>query len=80
MVTLSFSKTILGQLQENLFIALKFSNIRLYRLTQAILWFSEGISVKEIAKRMGVTTKTIINWIKTFMHKGIGWLTGQHYQ
>lgn len=80
MVALSFSKTILGQLQENLFIALKLSNIRLYRLTQGLLWFSEGIGVKEIAKRMGVTTKTIINWIKTFMYKGIGWLTGQHYQ
>jgi len=80
MVTLSFSKTILGQLQENLLIALKLSNIRLYRLTQALLWFSEEIGVKEIAKRMGVTAKTIINWIKTFMHKGIEWLTGQHYQ
>jgi transposase len=80
MVALSFSKTILGQLQENLLIALKLSNIRLYRLTQALLWFSEEIGVKEIAKRMGVTAKTIINWIKTFMYKGIGWLTGQHYQ
>ena len=24
--------------------------------------------------------KTIVNWLKTFMHKGLAWLTGQHYQ
>jgi transposase len=29
---------------------------------------------------MGVDIKTIINWLKTFIHKGMAWLTGQHYQ
>jgi len=29
---------------------------------------------------MNVTTKTIITWLKTFMHKGVAWLTGLHYQ
>jgi transposase len=40
----------------------------------------EGIGIKEIAKRMGVHIKTIINWLTTFMYKGMKWLTGQHYQ
>jgi len=80
MITLSFSKSILEKLQDNLLIALRLSNIRLYRLANALLWFAEGVGVKEIAKRMGVHIKTIINWLTTFMHKGMVWLTSQHYQ
>ena len=80
MITLSFSKSILEKLQDNLLIALRLSNIRLYRLASALLWYAEGVGIKEIAKRMGVHIKTIINWLTTFMHKGMKWLTGQHYQ
>ena len=29
---------------------------------------------------MGVGIKTIINWLTTFMYKGMKWLTGLHYQ
>jgi hypothetical protein len=79
MITLSFSKSILEKLYENLLKAQRLSNIRLYRLAQGLIWFAEGIAAKEIAKRMGVDEKTIINWIKTFMYRGIDWLTGQHY-
>lgn len=79
MITLSFSKSILKKLYENLLKAQRLSNIRLYRLAQGLIWFAEGIAAKEIAKRMGVDEKTIINWIKTFMYRGIDWLTGQHY-
>jgi len=80
MITLSFSKSILEKLQDNLSIALKLSNIRLYRLAQALLWYAEGLSIKEIAKWTRVDAKTIVNWLKAFMHKGMSWLTGQHYQ
>ena len=37
MITLGFSKSILEKLQESLLIALRLSNIRLYRLAQALL-------------------------------------------
>ena len=80
MITLSFSKSILEKLQDNLLIALRLSNIRLYRLASALLWYAEGLGIKEIAKRTGVHIKTIINWLTTFMHKGMVWLTSQHYQ
>lgn len=80
MTTLTFSKPILEKLQENLLIAMRLSNVRLYRLAQALLWFAEGVSIKEMARLMGVDVKTIVTWIKTFMYKGISWLTGQHYQ
>ena len=78
MITLSFSKSILEKLQDNMRIALRLSNIRLYRLTQALLWYAEGVGIKEIAKRVGVGIKTIIKWLKTFIQKGMAWLTGQH--
>ena len=80
MASLTFSKSIVDRLKENIAIALRLSNIRLSRLAQALLWFSEGMGAKEIARLMGVCERTIINWVKTFMHKGIGWLVGQHYQ
>ena len=80
MITLSFSKSILEKLQDNLLIALRLSNIRLYRLARALLSYAEGVGIKEIAKLMGVGIKTIINWLTTFMYKGMKWLTGLHYQ
>ena len=80
MITLSFSKSILEKLQDNLLIALRLSNIRLYRLARALLSYAEGVGIKEIAKLMGVGIKTIISWLKTFMYKGMKWLTGLHYQ
>ena len=80
MAFLTFSKSIVEQLKENIAIAQKFNNIRLYRLAQALLWFSEGMGVKEISRLMNVCVKTIVNWLKAFMYKGIGWLIGQHYQ
>ena len=54
---LSFSKSILEKLQDNLLIALRLSNIRLYRLANALLWYAEGVGIKDIAKRMGGTHK-----------------------
>ena len=80
MAILTFSKSIVDQLKENIAIAQRLNNIRLYRLAQALLWFSEGMGIKKIARLMNVCIKTIFNWLKTFMHKGIGWLIGQHYQ
>ncbi len=80
MVTLIISKSILEQLKKNLAIALALNNIRLYRLAQAILWYSESESIKQIAMWTAVCEKTIITWLKTFMFKGMAWLTGLHYQ
>ena len=77
---LSFSKNIVDQLNESLASALRLSNIHLYKLAQGLLWYNDGKSIKEISQLLGVCQRTIVNWLKTFMHKGIGWLRGQHYQ
>ncbi|WP_221896678.1 hypothetical protein [Bathymodiolus japonicus methanotrophic gill symbiont] len=52
MVSLTFSKSIVDRLKKNMATALKLSNICLYRLTQALLWFSECMRIKEIARLM----------------------------
>jgi transposase len=80
MIKLTFSKEIIAQLKNNIKIGLGLSNVRLYRLAKALFLFSGDSSIKEIAKLLYVNEKTIINWIKTFMHKGLNWLTGIHYQ
>ena len=71
MITLSFSKSILEKLQKNLEIALALSNIRLYRLAHALLWHSEGKSIKQIAELIGVCAKTIMTWLKTLCAKAL---------
>ena len=79
MVSLTFSKSIVARLKESMETAFRLSNIRLYRLAQALLWFNDGMSIRDISRLMGVCNRTIVNWLKTFMYKGIGWLIGQHY-
>ncbi|CAK0763420.1 transposase [Gammaproteobacteria bacterium] len=80
MIILVFSKPIIAQLQKNIVLSLKLNNIHLYRLSSALLWYSEGRGIKEIAALIGVCSKTVFNWIKSFMCKGFAWLNGLHYQ
>ncbi len=80
MITLSFSKAIVEGLQRELVKAHKLNNLRLYKLAQGLLWLSEGKSFKEIGRLLQVSTKTVWNWLRRFLVKGLGWLRGQHYQ
>ena len=79
MITISFSKTILEKLHEYVGNAASSGNIQRYRISLALLWFGEGKTVPQIGKALGVTVKTILNWLKAFMHKGMAWLSGLHY-
>lgn len=78
MITLSFSKAIVEGLQQELVKAHKLNNLRLYKLAQGLLWVSEGKSLKEIGRLLQVSTKTVWNWLRQFLVKGLGWLRGQH--
>jgi hypothetical protein len=53
MITLSFSKSILEKLQDILIIALRLSNFRLYRLTNALLCYAKGLGIKGHSKADG---------------------------
>jgi transposase len=67
-------------LRANLTAAGKSGNIQMYRISLALLWLGEGKSMPDIAKDIGVTVKTVFNWLKTFMYKGMGWVKGNHYK
>lgn len=61
MASLTFSKSIVDRLKESMATALRLSNIHLYRLAQALLWFNDGMGAGEISSLIGVCNRTIEN-------------------
>ena len=80
MVTLSFSKAIVGELRQELKRAQRLNNLRLYQRVQGLLWIGQGQSWSVIARLLGISVKTVENWLKRFLVQGLGWLRGQHYR
>ncbi len=80
MITLSFEAHLVVGLEEELKRALTLNNLRLYKMVQGLLWVHEGKSLGSIARLLQVNVKTVENWLKRFMVKGLGWLCGYHYQ
>ncbi len=76
----SFSKSTLEKLRTNLVTAGRTGNIQMYRISLALLWLGEGKSIPDVAKDIGVTVKTVFNWLKNFMYKGMAWVRGIHYK
>jgi len=79
MIPISFSKPILEKLRKQLQVAYERDNLKLYRTIQALIWYGEGQPVSEIAQFLQVTTKTIYNWIKSFICKSFSWLFREMY-
>lgn len=80
MVSLSFSKAIVEELEQELSRAHELNNLRLYKLAQGLLWIHQGKPWKTIAPLLGVSVKTVGNWLNRFLVQGLGWLRGQHYR
>ena len=80
MVTLSFSKAIVEELEKELIRAHQLNNLRLYKLAQGLLWIHDGKAWSEIGELLGVSVKTVDNWLRRFLVQGLGWLRGQHYR
>ncbi|MEE4379465.1 MAG: helix-turn-helix domain-containing protein [Candidatus Competibacteraceae bacterium] len=80
MVTLSFSKGIVKALEQELIRAHELNNLRLYKLAQGLLWIHYGKPWPVIAERLGVSVKTVENWLRRFLAQGLRWLRGQHYR
>ncbi len=80
MITLSFETHLVVGLEKELKRALALNNLRLYKIVQGLLWVHEGKSLGRIAGLLQVNMKTVENWLKRFMVKGLGWLCGYHYQ
>ncbi|HBG95029.1 MAG TPA: hypothetical protein DDY14_06830, partial [Chromatiaceae bacterium] len=68
------------ELEKELVRAHALNNLRLYKLVQGLVWIAEGRPWPEIGKLLGVSVKTLENWLKRFMVQGLAWLRGQHYQ
>ncbi len=78
MVSLSCSKAIMEELEKELVRAHALNNLRLYKLVQGLVWIAEGRPWPEIGKLLGVSVKTLENWLRRFMVQGLVWLRGQH--
>jgi transposase len=79
-LNLTFSKDLMEKLRASVLIASRSKNMQGFRIALALVWYGEGSGIADIAKRLGVCFKTLVNWIKTFMHKGINWVTAKHFQ
>lgn len=80
MLKISISKEIMEKLRQNTAKAGVSGNIQVYRISLALVWFGEGKSIPDIAKDLQITGRTVFNWLKAFMCKGMDWLTGSHYK
>jgi transposase len=79
MVTLSFSEAIIAGLEQERAKACELNNLRLYKIAQGLLWIGEGKALGEVGRLLGVSAKTVWNWLKRLMVEGLRWLRGQHY-
>lgn len=44
-------------------------DVKVLKRSQALLWLSEGISVREIAKRLGISRQTMYDWVSFYQNR-----------
>lgn len=74
---ISFGKEKLEELNKVIQLCYKTSNLRLLRATQALIYIGDSqydFSFKMMADMLGVSRKTIYNWLTKFMSGGLKWL------
>jgi hypothetical protein len=76
MVTLSFSEAIMAGLEQERAKGCELNNLRLYKVAQSLLWVGEGKGLGELGRLLGISAKTVWNWLKRLMMQGLGWLVG----
>lgn len=80
MVTLKWSKAITRQLEQIRIQACELNNVQLYRLVQGLLWLGEGRSVSEVSQLLGMSVKSVYNWLHRFLVSGCEGLWRYHYR
>ena len=76
-LSLDFGKTKLVGLTDVINYCYKTSNLRLLRVAQALLYIGtpeHKLSLEKIATLLGVSRKTVYNWLTKFMSGGLNWL------
>jgi transposase len=79
-MTIKFSRSLVGKLKKEVETAHKLNNLRLYKFCQSLLLMAEGYKTEEIAGILNVCVKTVYNWLKEFILKGISCLYLYHYR
>lgn len=74
-----FTKRTIDRLHKELNTAQRLNNLRLFKITEAILMVAQGESMNTIATLFKVSVKTVYNWLCRFMFERFSWLAGHHY-
>jgi transposase len=53
---------------------------RIWRRLSAILWLDKGITAEEVAARLGICSRQVRKWLKTFRNQGLDTLCELRYQ
>ena len=75
-----FTKRTIVRLREELKTAQSLSNLRLFKITKAILLIADGEAMKTVANLFAVSPKTVYNWFCRFLAERFSWLVGHHYR
>ena len=74
-----FGRRVLKRLNKELIQSQRLNNLRLYKITKALLLISERCPISDIAHLLNVSQKTIYNWLRRFLIERFSWLLGHHY-
>jgi hypothetical protein len=72
LLTLSFSDALIAALEQERAKACELNNLRLYNIAQGLLGVGEGKALGEVARLLGVSAKTVWNWLKRLRGQGLG--------
>ncbi len=77
---ISFRSNTIKRLGKEVEIAEKLNNLRLFKISKALLLIANKVKYEEVSKLFSVTERTIHNWVKRFMVERFGWLCGHHFK
>lgn len=58
----------------------KLNNVRLYKITRALLLLAEKRTVTEISELLHVSNRIIYEWLRRFLLERFSWLKGLHFR
>ncbi len=77
---LKVGRETIERLKQELIIAQRLNNLRLYKIVKSLLMISEGEPVEKIAGLINVSIRTVFDWLSRFMWERFSWLGWMHYK
>jgi len=74
------TKTTKKRLEQEMEKAQKLNNVRLYKISWALLILGENRGVAEVSNLLHVSSRTIYEWLSRFLVKRFSWLTSLHFR